>query len=233
MKSYPNNSKQSFLAFTFIFLRTEHIDNQIIYFIFAFMPAKIDVALLCGKYLTKSDNASWLPDVLSYSWQYFCTELFVRWMNGFMWLFFVEYGCEENLKYPSSKKKTYRLWLSRAHTLISNFLFSISIGCSMYFWIMKLMHLGRETLLCWLWVLKLLWIGSDAVKFIYFFEGGFCTYDFFFSYSLFSIFVSVSSFFWFSLSSSTFFSYTSSFFYPSPSIIDSVSIFYGIWYFYP
>ena len=157
MKSYPNNSNHYFLAFTLIFLLTEHIDSHIISFIFAFMPAKIDVALLSGRNLTKSDKATWLPDVLSYSLQYFCTELLVRWMNGFMWLFLVEYGCEENLKYPSSNTKTSRFWLSRAQTRMSNFLLSMSMGFSMYFWMMKLRHRGRVDLVC-CWVLWVFWV---------------------------------------------------------------------------
>lgn len=45
------------------------------------------------------DSGHWLPDYESNYEQYFWTELFVKWINGFKWESFVEYGCEEKRRY--------------------------------------------------------------------------------------------------------------------------------------
>lgn len=66
----------------------------------------------------------------------FCTALLVRCVKR---LFeFKENFYPDRRMQPYLKKNNSLLWVSIAQTRISNFLYSINMGCSRYFWIMKL-----------------------------------------------------------------------------------------------
>lgn len=84
-----------------------------------------------------SSKDNWFPSAtFPYSYEYFWTELFVKWTKELLDSLLVYYW-ELNLTYPSGKTYTFIIWFTKTQTLISNFRFKIKKGLYKYFWIRK------------------------------------------------------------------------------------------------